>query len=217
VKSLLALEPDAMLVRNLSAIAIVREQMPGLELIADFSLNIANDLTADLLASHGIRRLTPSYDLNVDQLLDLLTSAPAHWFEVTIHQYMPMFHMEHCVFCRFLSSGTDHTNCGRPCESHKVALRDRVGYDHALKVDAGCRNTLFNAVPQSAAVYAGQLLAAGARRFRIEFLDETPEQVAIAIDAYEALLSGRAKGGETARALRAISKLGVTKGTLDSE
>ena len=51
--------------------------------------------------------MTASYDLNFQQLEALLSAAPPEWFEVTIHQHMPMFHMEHCVFCAFLSSGTD--------------------------------------------------------------------------------------------------------------
>ncbi len=107
--------------------------------------------------------MTASYDLNVDQLLDLLDATPPSWLEVVIHQQIPMFHMEHCVYCAFLSPGTDATNCGRPCDHHDVKLRDRVGMEHPLKADVGCRNTLFNAVPQTAAEYLPRLLKHGAR------------------------------------------------------
>src|SRR5690606_26145657 len=99
---------------------------PDLPLYADYSLNVANDLTAALLRANGFAQITPSYDLNIDQLGDLLAHSHAPWFEITIHQQLPMFHMEHCVFCRFLSDGTDFTNCGRPCESHEIDLRDRL-------------------------------------------------------------------------------------------
>ena len=51
---------------------------------------------------------------------------------------MPMFHMEHCVFCTFLSKGTTYKDCGRPCETHVVHLRDRVGQLHRLQADVGC-------------------------------------------------------------------------------
>ena len=57
--------------------------------------------------------------------------------EVTLHQHMPLFHMEHCLFCAFLSDGHDHTDCGRPCEQHDVKLRDRSGVDHPLRADLG--------------------------------------------------------------------------------
>ena len=44
----------------------------GIPFVADFSLNAANPLTVDLLKSRGAARVTASYDLNVDQLLQLI-------------------------------------------------------------------------------------------------------------------------------------------------
>jgi putative protease len=214
---LLDARPDAVLVRSLAAWHVLRGAAPDLEIIGDYALNVANDLTAGLLRRHGMRLLTPSYDLNIDQLLDLLAHAPSAWFEVVIHQHMPMFHMEHCVFCRFLSTGTDHTNCGRPCDTHHLALRDRMGFAHPVKADAGCRNTVFNAVAQSASEYLGRLLAAGVRRFRIEFLDEDGQGVRRAVEAYSAAVRGERDGHDLWRELRAASKLGVTRGSLDHE
>jgi putative protease len=122
--------------------------------IGDYSLNVANRLAADYFKNQfGLERVTASYDLNFQQLEALLQAAPPEWFEVTIHQHMPMFHMEHCVFCAFLSSGTDFRNCGRPCDVHDVRLRDRVGAEHPLKADVGCRNTVFNSLAQTGAEY----------------------------------------------------------------
>lgn len=217
VRTLLNANPDAILVRNMASWHILREFGATVPCIADYSLNIANDLTAHLLYRHGFRELTPSYDLNIEQLLDMLRAAPAHWFEVTVHQYMPMFHMEHCVFCRFLSTGTDYTNCGRPCEDHDVGLRDRVGSVHPVKADAGCRNTVFNGVPQSASEYIRALTDVGVRRFRVDFLSETADEVRAAIDAYLPVIRGQADGQDLWRRLRATSKLGVTRGSLDHE
>ena len=64
--------------------------------------------------------MTASYDLNREQLLALVALTPADRLEVVIHQHMPMFHMEHCVFCAVLSPGTNKHNCGRPCDEHLV-------------------------------------------------------------------------------------------------
>ena len=151
--------------------------------IGDYSLNIANRLAADYFKNQfGLERVTASYDLNFQQLEALLQAAPPEWFEVTIHQHMPMFHMEHCVFCAFLSNGTDYRDCGRPCDMHDVKLRDRVGAEHPLKADVGCRNTVFNSLAQTGAEYVERMLALGVRHFRMEFLNETPEQVTQTID-----------------------------------
>jgi putative protease len=184
--------------------------------IGDFSLNVANALTADYFKSKfALERLTASYDLNVTQLEALLKSAPPEWFEVTIHQHMPMFHMEHCVFCAFLSKGTDFTNCGRPCDTHDVKLRDRVGMEHPLKADVGCRNTVFNARAQTGAEYVSHLMSLGVRNFRIEFVNESPEEVAKTITKYRALLRGEITGSQVWRELKLQNQLGVTRGQME--
>uniref|UniRef100_A0ACD5GYF5 Uncharacterized protein n=1 Tax=Desertifilum tharense IPPAS B-1220 TaxID=1781255 RepID=A0ACD5GYF5_9CYAN len=97
--------------------------------IGDFSLNVANALTADYFnRNFNLERLTASYDLNSVQLTDLLKTCPPTWFEVTIHQRMPMFHMEHCVFCAFLSSGTDYRNCGTTLRKSYGDIKRSHGY-----------------------------------------------------------------------------------------
>ena len=122
--------------------------------------------------------------------------------------------MEHCVFCAFLSPGTDKTNCGRPCDHHDVKLRDRTGVEHPLKADVGCRNTLFNAVPQTAAEYLPRLLALGAGHLRIEFLDDSPTQATRVIGLYRDVLEGRREARTLWRDLKATGKYGVTRGAL---
>ena len=204
-------EPHGVLIRNLGAIQFFKDE--GLPVTGDFSLNVANPLTAQILIEAGLRQLTISYDLNLEQVIDLLRAAPPEWFELTLHQHMPMFHMEHCVFAAFLSTGTDATNCGRPCEKHRVHLRDRTGVEHPLKADVGCRNTLFNAVPQTGARFFADLLTAGLRHFRVELLEEGRDDAARTIRLYQDLLSGGSTGDEIWRDLNAQSQLGVTRGT----
>ncbi len=206
-------EPDGWLVRNAEHIrAFAGKRQRG-----DYSLNVANPLAAEFfIREKGLEGLTASCDLNVEQLTDLLSSAPADWFEVTLHQHMPMFHMEHCVFCAFLSEGHDFRDCGRPCEKRRVYLRDRTGAEHYLRADAGCRNTLFNARAQTGADYARHFASLGLSRFRVEFLEESSEDIIRIIDRYERLLAGELEGADIWREFKLLSQLGVTRGTLRS-
>jgi len=199
---------DGVLVRNLGSV-----DWP-VRRVGDYSLNVANPLAAELLMRAGLERVTVSYDLNAEQALDLLRSAPPEWFEVVIHQHLPMFYMEHCLFAAFLSGGTDATNCGRPCDQHKVELRDRVGARHPVKADVGCRNTVFHARAQSGAEYLAAFVKAGARVFRVELLDEDREQARQTLECYRELIAGRLSGAEVARRLKVVNQLGVTSGTL---
>jgi putative protease len=207
--------PDAVLVRTLGSLDFFKRELPAAERIGDFSLNVANDLTADLLVREGCSRLVPSFDLNWDQLASLLRRFDPTRFEPVIHQHMPMFHMEHCVFAAFLSKGKDHRDCGRPCDRHTVDLKDRVGAHFPVTPDTGCRNTVYNSVPQSAAEYVGRMRSLGVRTFRIDLLREAPAQVGPLLDTYARVIAGADDGRQTWRQLKSLNQLGVTRGTLN--
>ncbi len=212
LKQVRSAEPDGYLARNYDDLAA----LAGSRIVTDFSFNVANAASARLfIEHHGAERVCASCDLNSVQMEALLTSAPPAWFEVIIHQRVAMFHMEHCVFCAFLSKGTDYTNCGRPCDRHSVRLRDRVGAEHPVRVDAGCRNTVFNALAQTGAEYVSRFIALGARVFRVEFVQETPATVVRTLQRYQALLRGEITGPEVWRDLKLRHRLGVTRGPME--
>ncbi len=205
---------DGWLVRNLAALRYAVDR--GIRADCDFSLNVTNPLTAQWLMEAGAGSVTASYDLNRDQLLELVAAVRAEALEVVIHQHMPMFHMEHCVFCTVLSPGTNKSNCGRPCDVHDVKLRDRIGVEHVLHADVGCRNTLYNGNAQSGAEVVPALLERGVRRFRIEILRDAPEQELERLwTLYSQLIAGKTEGSSVWRSLRAENRVGVTRGTLE--
>jgi len=211
LKQVRSCDADGYLVRNYDHLRYFAD----CRRVGDFSLNVANALAAEYFyREFGLERITVSYDLNAGQLEALMKAAPPAWFEVTLHQHMPMFHMEHCVFCAFLSEGTDYSNCGRPCDKHDVRLRDRAGAEHVLKADIGCRNTVYNAAAQTGAEHFARFRDLGLRSFRVEFVAETPEQVTTTIASYRKLLRGEVSGTQLWRELRVVNQLGVTRGTM---
>lgn len=207
-------DPDLVLVRNLGSIDFFKAELPRARLVGDFSLNVANELTADLLVAAGLDRLVPSYDLNWEQLAAMVRASDPAWYEPVVHQHMPMFHNEFCLYASTLSTGKDWRDCGRPCDRHRIDLRDRVGSLFPVLVDTGCRNTVFNSMPQSAAVYLPRMVALGLRSFRVDLLRETPDEVGPLLDRYSRVASGQDDGREVWRQLRAVNQLGVTRGTL---
>jgi putative protease len=211
-------EPDAIIVRNLAGIGFYHDVAPLMPLIGDFSLNIANEFTASIFAEAGLVRMVPSYDLSWKQLSAMVRrTGSSQSFEIVVHQHMPMFHMEHCVFARTLSNGKDYRDCGRPCERHKVDLKEAIGKSHPLIPDAGCRNTLFNGEAQSAMDYLPRMLDLGVRDFRIELLRQSPEEVAPLVRKYRQVLDRKAEPKQTMRSLKVLAQLGVTAGTFERE
>jgi U32 family peptidase len=207
--------PDAILVRNLAGLVYYAEHFPAIPLIADYALNAANEITAAILARSKVQRITPSYDLNWKELTAMLGRFAPGMFEVVIHQHMPMFHMEHCVFAHVLSNGKDYRDCGRPCEKHGVELRDRASAAHPLVADAGCRNTVYNGAAQSAAEFIPRMVELGLRHFRVELLRNSAAEIGPLLDRYARVLAGLDDPRATWRQLKVLNQLGVTRGTLE--
>ena len=213
LEPLLRAQPDGYLVRNADQLERLSLEAPC---IGDFSLNVANPLTAAwLLQRWGLERITASYDLALDQLLELVAGCPPGRVELTLHQHMPLFHMEHCLFCAFLSEGHDHSDCGRPCEQHQVLLRDRSGTEHPLRADLGCRNTLFNGKAQTGAEAIPALLRAGLRHYRIELLQDSGDDAKRRVELYRQALAGQRSGRQVWQQEQLDSRLGVTRGSLN--
>ncbi len=218
LKAIEKLQPDLILVRNLGALHYFKESgiFQG-ELIGDFSLNVTNHLTADYLLSKGLTSVCVSYDLSRSQVSDLLKSAPRGQLELTIHQYMPSFHMEHCVFAAFLSKGSSFRDCGKPCEKHRIELKDQFGNHHQIKADQECRNTMFNAVASSALRFLPEWQDLGLRKIRFEALQERGENLIGKIEGYQNYLLGHKSLEETLATLQIMETYGLGEGSLKHE
>jgi U32 family peptidase len=171
-KTLLRLQPDGLLVRSTGLLkrmmklggqgAVVEVDAPESnsvnkvvipELIGDFSLNVANPLSAWELLSYGCSRVTASFDLNANGITELLESMGsmdegASRVDIVAHAHLPIFHTEHCVFARFLTNGNSYLDCGHACTQHNVHLRDQTGADNLVLgrllaiISAICRPSL---------------------------------------------------------------------------
>jgi U32 family peptidase len=184
-----------------------------IRLDGDFSLNAANALSCATYLDLGLNRIAPTYDLNAKQIVDLAARIEPRRLEVVVLQHLPIFHMEHCVFCRFLSTGTDSSNCGHPCEKHRLAVRDSSGREHPVMADVGCRNTVFNSEMQSAADFLDDLRGAGICNFRLEFVHQTADDVMKSTEAFKNFLQGRSSTSQLAAVWNEINRFGTTQGS----
>jgi U32 family peptidase len=205
----------AILVRSGGLLHALRQEPENCPpLIGDFSLNAANAISAGILSELGLTRFTPTYDLNADQIARLARDIGSELVEAVVYQHLPVFHTEHCVFCRFLSEGTSYLDCGHPCEKHRVALRDQQGREHPVMADVGCRNTVFGAEAQEASLHLDRWRDAGIHQFRLEFVHETPEQVGKVAAAFCDAIEGRISARELQQRWKRISPQGTAEGSL---
>jgi putative protease len=213
LKMIARLNPDFILVRNLGAFEYLRRETK-IPLIGDFSLNVTNARSLSYLSDKGLETINVSYDLNQEQLLDLVKHGDPSKMEVTIHQYMPEFHMEHCVFAAFLSKGSSFKDCGKPCEKHEVKLKDPYGNWHFLKADHECRNTFFKATPQSAGFLIETLKREGVASVRLEALSENSSELTLKVKTYLGILNGELSPGEAMKKLEMVESYGLGLGQM---
>lgn len=213
-----SLAPDAILIRGLGALRELTSGTgpeTGALAIGDFSLNVTNRITAAEVLGRGLAAFTPSFDLDAAQLQKLAQSRFGPFMEVVLHHPMALFHMEHCAIAALLSEGRDHKTCGRPCEKHRVSLRDRAGMEHPVEADVGCRNTVFHARPQSALQLLPELARGGVTRFRIELVREDAAGVRRLVDVYRRALEEPARVATLWKDLRGTEGgYGVVRGSL---
>jgi putative protease len=205
--------PDIILCRNLGAVYYFQEK--AFELRGDFSLNVTNSMTADYFFKKKLATICASYDLNSLQLNDFISHTDSSKIEVTIHQYMPSFHMEHCVFAAFLSEGKSFRDCGKPCEEHRLELKDQFGNHHQIKADQECRNTMFNATPQSAAKLIPEWREKGVGEFRFEALYENKEELKKKIMGYKKLVENNStdQHQQIIQSINVLEKYGLSDGS----
>jgi putative protease len=209
-RRLLALEPDWLLARHWGAVA-TPSRVP---VHGDFSLNVTNSITAALLIERGLVSVTAAHDLDAQQLEALLRAFEPSRLAVTVHHHIPTFHTEHCVYSHLLSQGRDYRTCGRPCEKHEVALRDRKGIEHPVVVDVGCRNTIFNGTAQSCLRLLPQMMEWGIGRLRLEFVRESQAETLTVIRAYQGVLAGQLDVAEARARIGGHEQFGLSLGTM---
>ncbi len=214
----LGLGPDEILVRNLGSVErlrlihLARGEAIFPVLVGDTSLNAVNPASIEVLLGLGLARITPGFDLNGEQLLHLVGACDPTRLELPLHHHLPVFHTEHCVFAAFLSDGADYRSCGRPCDHHRLELRDRTGEQHPVVADVGCRNTVFSAKAQSAIAELPALRRAGVASFRLELMNQDRAATLWTIDTYRAVWEGRKLADAALAELRAEARYGVSTG-----
>jgi len=201
-RNILNLKPDAVLVRNTGALYYYlkdRMEKPGEAhptLIGDFSLNVANHKTVNLFREAGLDWVTPSYDLNIQQMVDMLRRADTSRLEMVIHQLRVLHvHERRDELYELRPSVRREAGVAAGPDRHVPSgARRRRLPQHGIQRDraVGCR--------VSRPVH-------GAGRSLVPKVREV-------LTLYRAAIDGKIGGSDVWRKLKATNQLGVTRGQL---
>ena len=172
--------------------------MAGRDVVADYAVNCFNAHTAAELFNRGVRRLTTSVELTVDELRDLVTPWSGRGFEVLIYGRPEGMTIEHCV----LSAAFDRepTTCRDLCvQKHPVVtLSDPSGYSFPLATDSDCRNRLLHSRPIEGSEFIPRLIDMGIPSYRAVF-NVPGDRLGELVACYRAILDGQFREPRNAR------------------
>lgn len=109
----------------------------------DYPLNIFNDYTIHTLGEMGLKQLTLSPELTLEQLGKLKHPAGMQ-LEVLVHGSLPLMLTEHCPVGVNLGAGHQDRGCPQPCRKGGYGLKDRMNMVFPLECDEYCRTLVYN-------------------------------------------------------------------------
>ena len=171
------LNPDGLLVSNIGVLNMAH-RLTKLPLVTDYSFNIFNHLSANLLKDNGATRSTISIEATYNQYIAMLknTTLP---LEFIIHGSLEAMILDHSLPSLIL--GSNHLDENYQIQ-HKYALLDSANEKHSIKIDQYNRNHILFAKDLCLLKIMPNLL--GAQTYRIEGQHYSPELISLLTKTY---------------------------------
>ena len=157
---------DGVLTGNLGLFELAR-RMGWVNIVADYQMNIFNDVTLQYLSEKEISRAVLSPELSLEQIAEFsyLGNLP---LELIVHGNLPLMVSEQCVCGSVLGGRTAETACSMPCMKQNYYLKDRMDIHFPLYMDVNCRMHVFNSKTLNLYKRLDECLKTGADILRIE-------------------------------------------------
>lgn len=179
------------------------------DLILDYNMNVLNDYSYDYyMNKENVKRVTLSPEMNLEQISALITNPEKT--EVIGFGYLPVMLLKHCVISTTLGKGL---NCGA-CDEDNYGLRDKTNLVFRLKKREACMLEVYNSKKLLLIDYYKGLIEAGVGAFRLNFTNETPEEVEEILEVHYAMVNDNLKGSLSAKYIE-LKEVGVTRGHLN--
>ena len=122
-------------ISNLSHLEILKRHKINLPIIANYTLNIANNETINELKELGIIKYIVSPESDKEEIQSLSNDIEK---EIIVYGRSLLMTMEYCTIGTF-------KNCTEPCKNGIYKLKDRLGFEFPIQTDEiNCNNLIYN-------------------------------------------------------------------------
>jgi putative protease len=142
----------------------------GFETVVDFSLNVFNSISLNLLETLGVNRVILSTELTLSQIKQMKSRVEK---ECIVQGKIPLMISEHNLIKSNVKKGEE-----------VFGLKDRIGKVFPVKVDENGRTHIYNCHELCMINYLDQISQSGISVAQLYLTDETPERVHYVVSAY---------------------------------
>jgi len=203
---------DGLLVGNIGQVN--RDKYPfHINIMGDYSLNCFNSSSLEQLAQLGLKGITLSVELTLNQIRNL-TDIAGISKEVIAYGRIPLMISEYCPVGSVVGGFDSKTKCSGACEKGEYCLKDRMGEKFPVICDRiDCRSTVFNSKVLLMEENIDKIKDAGVDIIRLNFTDETAEEMNGIVNLHRDLIeSGKKALNSHGELIDRLKKRGFTRG-----
>lgn len=196
---------DGIVVGNLGLLQLAKE-LGWVNIVADYQMNIFNDITLQFLSGQEISRAVLSPELSLEQIgqFSYLGNLP---LELIVHGNLPLMVSEQCVTGSVIGNRTAEQKCSMPCLHAQYLLQDRTGAQFPLYMDQNCRMHVFNSKTLNLYKRLSDCLQTGADVLRIEGRERSADWIAAVVACYKKAIAEYNQTGSLVTDLAAVQQL----------
>jgi putative protease len=142
-------------------------------LYGDFSLNIANSLSAEFFIEEGLCNITASVEANIKNIKNIMTKDKP--LSVVGYGKIPLMITESCI----------KSNIRGKCNKAPLLIKDRKGEEFIIECENCSKNAIYNPYPIMMADKLNDVRASGINQVRLNFLDENKAELEEIILAFK--------------------------------
>ncbi|MCF8011382.1 MAG: U32 family peptidase [Clostridiales bacterium] len=136
-------------------------------LYGDFTLNVFNTQSAFFLLEKGLRRITLSPEMTLQQVKNIIQKGRFS-AEVMVHGAVPLMVSRYCMLGDLAGGVAKGKSCSMPCKSAGSFLRDRKGIIFPVKMDIFCNMHIFNSRELCMIEHLDSIVNTGASVLRVD-------------------------------------------------
>ncbi|MBF8984552.1 U32 family peptidase [Lutibacter sp. B2] len=171
---------DQVMVGNLGMIHRMNKY-ENISIISDYSLNVFNPQTVNMLKDLQVSEITLSPELTLKQIKNIVTFHPD--CEVIVHGRIPVMVSKYCPIHAVKKDDVKQSYCAI-CKDQSYGLKDQKGMTFPMVKHSNCKIEILNSQRLCVIENMRELVNVGVHKFRIDFTIEEEREIKNTLKAY---------------------------------